>query len=70
MVANAVVEESPSCSDVASFRDVHVDDLAVLVHGPIHVPPDTGDFDVGLVHKPAIPDTVTARSGRVDQHQV
>jgi hypothetical protein len=29
--------------------------------------PDTGDFDVGLINEPAVPDTVSAWSRRVDE---
>jgi hypothetical protein len=47
--------------------DVHVDDLAVLVHRPIDVPPHSGDLDVGLVDEPPVPDGAPARTGRVDQ---
>ena len=60
-------EEAPSGSAVASRRNVHVDDLAVLVDRPIHVAPDTGDLDVGLVDEPAVPDSMTTGPGRVDQ---
>jgi hypothetical protein len=41
--------------------------LAVLVNGSVHVPPDAGDLDVGLIDEPARPDRVTARSRRVDE---
>jgi len=41
-------EEPAGRQNVTSLRDVHVDHLAVLIHGPVHVPPDTGDLDIGL----------------------
>ncbi len=47
--------------------DEDVDDLAVLVDGPVDVPPHSGDLDVGLVDEPPIPDGAPARTGRVDQ---
>ncbi len=52
--------------DVGSFRDVHVDDLAVLVDGAVHVASDAGDFDVGLVDEPAVTDRVAVGPGGGD----
>jgi hypothetical protein len=62
-------EERSGGGEVVSFRDVHVDDLAVLVDRPVHVPPNTCDFDVGLVNEPAVADTVTARPRGVDEER-
>ena len=62
-------EERSCCGQIASFRNVHVDDLAVLVDRPIHLPPNTSDFHVGLINEPAVTDTVTARSRSVDQQR-
>ena len=53
--------------DVASFRHVHVDHLAMLVDSAVDVLPDSGDFDVGLINEPAVPDAVSAWSCRVDE---
>ena len=39
--------------------------MAVVVNGPIHVPPDAGDTDVGFVDEPPSTDRVTAISPRV-----
>ena len=50
-------------------RDVDVDDLAVLVDGPVDVAPAAGDLDVGLVDEPAVADRVAARPGRVGQER-
>ncbi|MFT5267008.1 MAG: hypothetical protein ACI88C_000430, partial [Acidimicrobiales bacterium] len=55
--------------DVAPLRGIDVDDLAVLVQGPVDVTPDTGNFHVGLVHEPPIADSVTTRPRRVDQQR-
>jgi len=63
------LEEPDGSCDVASFRDEHIDDLAVLVHRPAHVPPHTGNSDVGLVHEPAIADTVPTRARRLDDQR-
>jgi hypothetical protein len=57
-------ERSRRC-DVVPFRDEHVDDLAVVVDGPVNVPPHAGDFDVGLIDEPPQPDRMPARSGRM-----
>ncbi len=45
-------EEPPGGVGVPTRRDEHVDDLTVLVHCPVDVPPDAVDLDVGLVHEP------------------
>ncbi len=60
-------EELACCSNVASFRDVHVDDLTVLINGSVYVAPDAGDLDIGLVHEPAVTHRVTTRPGGVDE---
>ncbi len=67
VVAKGGGEEPCSGSDVTSFRHVHVNDLAVLIECSVHIAPDTGDLDVGLVHEPPVADTVTAGSRRVDE---
>jgi hypothetical protein len=54
-------------ADVASWGDVHVDDLAVLVDRSVHVPPPACDLYVCLVHEPAVADCVTAWPGRVGE---
>jgi hypothetical protein len=43
------VEESARSRGVPPLRDVHVDDLPVLVDRAVHVPPGTGDLHIGLV---------------------
>ncbi len=62
-----VGEELVSGSDVASFRDIYVDDLAMLVHGAVHVAPDTIDLDVGLVHEPSVTHGVATGFCRVNE---
>jgi hypothetical protein len=61
-----LLEELPGRLAVATGGRVYVDDLAELVDGAVQVDPAAGDFDVGLVHVPAVPDPVSAESGRVD----
>ena len=63
------LEEPCSGIDVAAFRDVHIDDLAVLVDRSVHVPPHTSHPDVGFVDEPAITDTMPARPSRIDDQR-
>ena len=62
-------EEHARRGDVSALRHVHVDHLPVLVHGPIHVPPDPADLDIGFVDEPAIPGHLPTRPGCVDQQR-
>jgi hypothetical protein len=63
---SAAAKEGAGGRDVAARRDVHVDHLAMLVHRPVHVPPDAADLHVRLVDEPAATHRMPARSGRVD----
>ncbi len=60
-------EALPLRGDTPVLRNVHVDDLPVLVHRPAHVPPDTVDLHVGLVDEPPVTHGVPGRAGRIDQ---
>ena len=60
-------EEAARRGDIPALGDEYLDDLAVLVHGPIDVPPHSGDLDVGLVDEPPVTHMVPARACRVDQ---
>jgi hypothetical protein len=60
-------EESTGRSDVATPRQQHVDDLAVLINRPIDVAPHAGDLHIGLIHEPPQPDRMPARSRGVDE---
>jgi len=62
-------EERARGGDVSALRQVHVDDLALLVDRPVDVGPDAGDLDVGLVDEPAVPRQVPSRPGCVDQQR-
>ncbi|GAB3865623.1 hypothetical protein GCM10027610_116020 [Dactylosporangium cerinum] len=60
--------EEPSCrGGVAAGGEEHVDDLPVLVDSAVHVPPETVDFDVGLVGEPPVAGCVPAEPGRVGE---
>ena len=69
MGSQCISEELSGCADVASLGDVHVDDLAVLVHGPVHLAPDTANLDVGFVNEPTVNYRMTARPSGVDEHR-
>lgn len=58
-------EEGPRRGGMAASGDQHVDDLAVLIDGPVEVTPAAGDPDVGLVDKPPITARVPEGAGRV-----
>jgi hypothetical protein len=47
-------EEPASGVRVPADRNQHVDDLPVLVDGPVHVPPDTVDLHVRLIDEPPV----------------
>jgi hypothetical protein len=61
--ARAVVKKRRA--EVPALGDEYVDDLSVLVHRPIDVPPHPGDLHVGLVNEPPVPRRVPARARRV-----
>jgi hypothetical protein len=60
-------EESPRRLGVALGRDVDVDDLAVLINGPVDVAPPARDLHVGLIHAPTVADRLAARPGCIGQ---
>lgn len=51
-------EEVACQGDIPAAGDMHVDDLAMLVHRPVHVPPHSGHLHVGLTGEQAISDRV------------
>ena len=63
------LEELGGRGDVASLRHKHIDDLAVLVHRSVHVPPHSGNSDVRLIHEPPVADTVAAWPSRLDDER-
>jgi len=63
------LEELGGRCDVASLRDEHINDLAVLVHRSVRVPPHTGHLDVGLIHEPPVGDAVAPWSRGVDDQR-
>ncbi|GAB3832564.1 hypothetical protein GCM10027610_024920 [Dactylosporangium cerinum] len=62
-------EEPAGRSGVAAYRDEYVDDLAVLIHGAVDVPPDTTNLDVGLIDEPPVAGRVPAEPGCVGQQR-
>ena len=65
--ADRIGEECCRRSQITLLGHEHVDDLPVLVNGPIDVPPGPGDLHVGLIDKPVTTHDVAARPSRVDE---
>ena len=62
--------DEPACrSSVAAGGDEYLDDLAVLVDGPVHVPPDTANLRIRLVDIPPVTGCVPAEPGRIGQQR-
>jgi hypothetical protein len=59
----STVKEPSGCAAVALRGDVHVDELAILIHCPVDIPPAAGDLDVSLIDLPAGPDPVLGTAG-------
>jgi len=60
-------EELRGSLEVSPFGHENVDDLPVLVNGPIDVSPGPGDIQIGLVDKPVSTNPVATWLGRVDE---
>ena len=63
----STVKEPSGCAAVPLRRDVHVDDLAILIPGSVDIPPAAGDLDVSLIDLPAGPDPVLGAAGNFGQ---
>jgi len=63
------LEESAGRVSVSAGRDQHVDDLPVLVNGPVHVAPHAIDLDVRLVHEPPVTGRVPAEPGGIREQR-
>jgi hypothetical protein len=50
-----LLEEPADRPQVAPWRHEYVDDLPVLIDGPVDVAPAAGDLPIGLVDLPTIP---------------
>jgi hypothetical protein len=68
-VAKSAGEESAGGGGVSLLRQQHVDDLPVLVHRPVQVPPAAGDLDIGLVDEPPVPGYMPQRAGGVGEQR-
>ena len=62
-------EEPSSRCAVPLLGQQHVDDLAVLVDGPVQVPPPAGDLDVGLVDEPPVSGGMPERASGVGEQR-
>jgi hypothetical protein len=60
-------EEPPGRCQVAPLGQQHVNDLALLVNGPVQVGPPAGDLDVCLVGEPLVAGSVTAGTRGLDE---
>src|SRR4029450_12534850 len=69
MHAGGLFEEPAGGPEVAPRGDDHVDDLAELVDRTIDVAPPAGDLDIGLIHLPAISNTMSARPSGLGQQR-
>jgi hypothetical protein len=63
------MEELAGRGGVPAGREQHVDDLSVLVDGPVHVAPHPVDLHVGFVHVPPVTGPVSAEPRRVQQQR-
>ncbi len=61
------IEEFGGCRDVTFLRNEHVNHWALVVYGPIHVPPYTSNFHVRLVNELSTANRVTARTSGIDE---
>ena len=61
------MKEPSGCAAVSPRGDVHVDHLAILIHGPVDIPPAAGDLDISLIDLPAGPDPVLGAAGSFGQ---
>jgi hypothetical protein len=65
--AKRTSEEPPGRTAIAAGRDQHVDDLPMLVDGPVDVAPLAVDLEVGHVGVPPIARCMTGESGSLGQ---
>jgi hypothetical protein len=68
-VAESAGEEPAGGGGVPLLGQQYVDDLPVLVDGPVEVPPPAGDLDVGLVHEPPVAAGVPQWAGGVSEQR-
>ena len=60
-------EEAPRCSQVTPDRQQDLNDLAMLIDGPVQVSPFAGHLQVCLVDEPQVARGVPARPGRLNE---
>jgi hypothetical protein len=65
--AQRLGEEAPRRPQVTPHGQQDVDDLAMLIDGPVEIAPLTCDLQVGLVGEPPVFWDVAARSGSLDE---
>src|ERR1019366_1586893 len=67
MGADRIGEERSRRPEVTLLGHEHVDDLPVLVNGPVDVSPGTGDLHIRLIDEPVTTHAMAAWPGRVDE---
>ena len=60
-------EETPGSGQVTPGRQQDVDDLAMLVNGPVEIGPRASDLHVCLVGEPPVTGSMAARPRRLDE---
>jgi hypothetical protein len=69
-VLQGASEEPPGGRQIPFLGHEHIDDLPVLVDGPVQTHPPPGDFHLRLIHKPPITWRMPAGPSGVDQQRV
>ena len=69
MGADHIGEECRSGPQVTLLGHEHINDLPILVNGPVDVSPGTGDLHIRLVDEPVTAYPVAAWPGRVDEQR-
>ena len=60
-------EEPPGSRQVTPTQQQNVNDLAVLIDGPIEIGPGASDLHICLVGEPAVTEGMAARPRRLDE---
>jgi hypothetical protein len=67
--ADGLLEEAAGGPRVPPYRHKDVDDLSELVDRAVDVAPPTGDLHIGLIHLPAVTNSVPARPGGLGEQR-
>jgi hypothetical protein len=64
---SARVKKRRAAAGVAPHGQQDVDDLTVLIDGPVEIGPLTGNLQVSLSHEPPVTKSAPARPGRLGE---